>query len=91
MKMIELVGVIILTISVILNLFFAFYMRWLLINFNFLSENIVNLLDTAENFSNHLAAIHELETFYGDETLHNLLKHSKTVVNIPFSPHTQKH
>ena len=76
--MIELI--VILTISVGLNVFFVFYLRWLLKNFTFLSENIYNLLETAETFANHLSVIYELETFYGDETLQNLLVHARQVV-----------
>jgi len=76
--MIELI--ILLVISVVLNIFFALYLRWLLKNFTFLSENTHNLLETAETFSNHLSAVYELETFYGDETLQNLLTHAKQAV-----------
>ena len=77
--MVELI--VILTVSAGLNIFFIFYLRWLLKNFTFLSENVYNLLETVETFSNHLSGIYELETFYGDETLQNLLKHAKQVIN----------
>lgn len=69
-----------LTASLALNIFLFFYLRWLLSNFTFLSENVYNLLESAETFSNHLSAVYELETFYGDETLQNLLTHAKQVV-----------
>jgi len=65
-----------------LNIFFIFYLRWLLKNFTFLSENIYNLLESAEAFSSHLSAVYELETFYGDETLQNLISHSKEIVDM---------
>ena len=71
--------IIFLIISVVLNIFFAFYLRWLLKNFTFLSDNIYNLLETTQAFSDHLSAVYELETFYGDETLQNLLTHAKQV------------
>ena len=71
---------VILTISAGLNIFFIFYLRWLLKNFTFLSESIHNMLESVETFSNHLGAVYELETFYGDETLQNLLTHAKQVV-----------
>tara|TARA_Y100000310_G_C20100655_1_gene542545 strand:+ start:212 stop:538 length:327 start_codon:yes stop_codon:yes gene_type:complete len=77
--MIELI--IILIISIALNVFFAFYLRWLLKNFTFLSENVYNLLETVETFSDHLSGVYELETFYGDDTLQNLLTHAKQVVD----------
>ena len=62
-----------------LNVFFVFYLKWLLKNFNFLSENVYSLLESVDTFSNHLSAVYELETFYGDETLQNLLLHAKQV------------
>ena len=71
--------IITLIISISLNVFFVFYLRWLLRNFTFLSENVYNLLETVETFSNHLSGVYELETFYGDETLQNLLSHAKQV------------
>jgi hypothetical protein len=75
--MIELI--IISTISVALNVFFVFYLRWLLKNFTFLSENVHNLLETVDSFANHLSGVYELEMFYGDETLQNLLTHARQV------------
>ena len=41
------------------------------------SENIYFLVDDMDSFVAHLEAIYELTTFYGDETLQNLLLHSK--------------
>lgn len=79
--MIEVIIIIALIVSISLNVLCGFYVRWLLKNFNFLSDNMMNVLETAETFSGHLSAIHELEMFYGDETLQNLLKHSKQVVD----------
>ena len=70
---------IILIISAALNVFLALYLRWLLKNFTFLSNNVVNLLETLEAFSDHLSGVYELETFYGDETLQNLLTHARQV------------
>ena len=72
---------IILILSVGLNVFFIFYLRWLLKNLTFLSDNVQNLLETVETFSNHLSAVYELETFYGDETLQNLLSHARQVAD----------
>ena len=46
----------------------------------YISDSIGALLLSAKNFSNHLSGLHEMETFYGDETLGGLIKHSKQVV-----------
>jgi hypothetical protein len=46
----------------------------------FFSENLSDLLILLDDFSGHLKSIYELETFYGDETLHSLLRHSKEII-----------
>tara|TARA_A100001515_G_C4576556_1_gene211540 strand:+ start:436 stop:792 length:357 start_codon:yes stop_codon:yes gene_type:complete len=71
---------IILVFSLGINVFFVIYLRWLLKKFAFLSENIGDMITTMTSFSKHLESIHELETYYGDATLNNLIQHSKQVV-----------
>ncbi len=71
----------ILIISIVVNIFFIFYLRWILKNFSFLSENVYNLLETVQAFSDHLSAINELEMYYGDQTIQNLIIHSQQVVS----------
>ena len=46
----------------------------------YVSDSIGDLLVSAKNFSNHLDGLHEMETYYGDETLGGLIRHSKQVV-----------
>ena len=70
-----------LVMSFVLNVFLFFYLRWLLKNFTVLSDNVYSLFETIDAFSNHLSAIYEMETFYGDETLQNLLEHAKQVAS----------
>ncbi len=48
---------------------------------------LANVVDTLENlfvdidsFSRHIEGVYELETFYGDQTLENLLSHSRALV-----------
>ena len=72
--------IIILVISSLLNIFFVWYVYQLLKKLLFVSENIGDLLETLENFAEHLEDVYNLETYYGDQTLENLLKHSKDIV-----------
>ena len=72
--------IILLVFSIALNVFLVVYLRWLLKKFAFLSENIGDLLNSVEGFSKHLESIHELETYYGDSTLKNLIEHSQQIV-----------
>ncbi len=46
----------------------------------YVSDSIGDLLTSAKNFSSHLDGLHEMETYYGDETLGGLIRHSKQVI-----------
>jgi peroxiredoxin len=45
------------------------------------SENIHFITDDMGEFVSHLEAVYEMQTFYGDETLQNLLLHSKRLAD----------
>jgi len=68
-----------LVLSLALNVFFAWYTRKTLSNLLYLSENLGFLYDVVSGFSEHLKTVYELERFYGDPTLTNLLEHSQDV------------
>ena len=72
--------ILLLVLSVGINIFLIVYLRRILKKMAFLSENIADLLSSLGAFSKHLEAVYELETFYGDTTLKNLIQHSKNVV-----------
>jgi len=75
--MIELI--VLLAISFLINIFLAWYARNTLSNLLYLSENLGSLYDLVSDFSSHLKTVYELERFYGDPTLTNLLEHSNFV------------
>ena len=66
---------IILTFSILINVFLALYLRDVLAKLLFVSENLGDLDQMIINFNSHLASVYELETFYGDDTLRHLLEH----------------
>tara|TARA_R110000822_G_scaffold166974_2_gene307176 strand:+ start:215 stop:628 length:414 start_codon:yes stop_codon:yes gene_type:complete len=41
------------------------------------ASNIDDIMSAIESFENHLETLYEMETFYGDETLHSVLMHTK--------------
>ena len=43
----------------------------------YFSENMNDLLDSLVEYSNHVQSVYGLESYYGDQVLHNLLKQSK--------------
>jgi hypothetical protein len=47
----------------------------------FLSENMEELHTRLEEFDEHIKFIYELEMYYGDETLKNLIRHSRDLKN----------
>ena len=46
------------------------------------SENIGDLVGLITNFRQHLKAVYQLESFYGDETLSFLLDHTRELSNL---------
>ena len=69
-----------LVLSLALNLLLLWYIRQTLKKLLFASENFGWLMGSLENFSQHVQQLHQLETFYGDETLGHLIQHSKELV-----------
>jgi hypothetical protein len=69
-----------LTISLLLNILFIWYLRRLASQFVFFNENVVTLEEKLTTFDQHLNSIYELEMFYGDDTLESLIKHSKQLL-----------
>tara|TARA_Y100000593_G_scaffold52908_2_gene99144 strand:+ start:559 stop:879 length:321 start_codon:yes stop_codon:yes gene_type:complete len=73
--------IIALTISIALNVLGVWYVRKLLQSFILNSENVENLLFDIEKYEEHLTSVHSLETYYGDETLGGLMRHTEALAN----------
>jgi|1_EtaG_2_1085319.scaffolds.fasta_scaffold00098_8 hypothetical protein len=71
----------ILALSLLINAVLLWYAIYAIRKLLFISDNANLLLEAIENFSSHLENLYELETYYGDETLKGLLRHSKSVVD----------
>ena len=72
--------IIVLIISLVVNVFFIWYVINLLKKLLFVSDNVGDLVQSLVNFSNHINDVNNLETYYGDEILMHLLEHSRDVV-----------
>ena len=75
--MTDLLFVILFTVSACLNIFLVWYCRNLMVSLYDVSENMQALVEEVLLFDQHLNSVHEMETFYGDETLGNLIRHSR--------------
>jgi len=69
-----------LTLSIILNVIFVWYIIQLLRRFLNFQEELEEFSETLEEYKDHIDIVNGLERFYGDETLGNLLRHSKALV-----------
>ena len=67
--------------SLVLNTLLVWYARRLTKQFVFFAEEIGDLEGALAQFDGHLRGIHELEMFYGDDTLAGLIQHSREVVD----------
>ena len=67
----------VLTLSIAINVLLIWYGYRLIKKLLFYGDSIDFLLEDVDGFVAHLEAIYELATFHGDETLENLLRHSK--------------
>ena len=68
-------------LSVLLNIGLAWFVRNLVVELSDVNEDLNQLLDTMSSLQNHIEAVHELEMFYGDQTLEGLIQHTKGVVS----------
>ena len=78
---VSIVNVVLLILSVAGNIFAFLYVRWLLRNMSEVSENLEILSGNLEGFKNHVDAVHESEMYYGDTSLQELIKHSKSLTD----------
>ena len=69
------------TSSFLLNLFLIWYVAAFIRTLRFLTDNINIFVETFEDFSEHLSSIYEMEMYYGDQTLEELIKHATMVQN----------
>ena len=76
---------IVLSIIVVLLLATVAFLVWFTYNLTrqirYYDDELREIVAIVKNFTEHLDAVHEMEMFYGDETLRNLLRHSKEIVN----------
>lgn len=70
-------GWVIAVISVAINVLLVWYAIVAARTHARISDDLRKLRDISEEFSSHLSMVYEMETFYGEPVLENLLKHAK--------------
>ena len=76
MSRLEIILSAILTLSLIINVGLFVYARYAIVQLISVSEELGDLQQMVDSFTEHLKIISELEMFYGDETVKGLLEHS---------------
>ncbi len=66
--------------SIVTNLFMLLYVRWLLSSLAIINADVANVSEIIKDFSSHLNEVHEMEMFYGDDTLKSLINHSNILM-----------
>ena len=68
--------------SATLNLFLIWFVYKSAQQIRFYDDEIRSILTAIKSFNNHINSVHEMEMFYGDETLRHLMRHSQDIVDV---------
>ena len=69
-----------LVMSVIVNIVFIMYSRWLIKILKTREEDVNELADDVAKDVGHIKGVHEMEMFYGDQTLQSLIEHGTQMI-----------
>ena len=70
-----------LVISVILNGILLWYIRKMLGKLLSVSDNMGNLVEDLTSYQNHLQQLYEMEMYYGEPSIKNLIVHSRQIID----------
>lgn len=65
--------------SILFNVGVLVYARAAIVRLLWVSEELGDLQNMVNSFANHTQSVYEMEMFYGDETLHNLMAHARSL------------
>lgn len=82
MSSLDIALTIIIVLSITLNALFLWYIRKTSNRLLFISENLNDLITIIGVYRKHLKSIYEMEMFYGDEVLQNLLDHTGSLADL---------
>ena len=69
-----------LVISVVLNGVLLWYIRKMLGKLLSVSDNMGNLVEDLASYQNHIQQLYEMEMYYGEPSIKNLILHSKQIL-----------
>tara|TARA_R100001510_G_C7612136_1_gene175323 strand:- start:307 stop:606 length:300 start_codon:yes stop_codon:yes gene_type:complete len=69
-------GWVLLVLHLLLDIAVVWYVREMLIRFNLLSQGFADINEVLDEYTNHVKKVSEMEAYFGDEVILNLLRHS---------------
>jgi hypothetical protein len=79
MTHLEIILTIVASVSILINVGLAVYLRAVLIRLLSISQELGDFQDIINAYLSHLETVYNLEMFYGDQTLQALLEHTAAV------------
>ena len=71
-----------LIISVMTNIFLFWFAREQSTKITYVSQNIGDLVELVSSYRDHLKAIYQLDTYYGDENIKFLFDHTRSLLTV---------
>ena len=78
MTELEIILSVITTLSVVLNICVFLYARSAISRLLYVSNELGDLKDMVDSFSNHTESVYQMEMFYEDQTLEELMNHAQS-------------
>jgi hypothetical protein len=72
--------IIFLVISIAFNCLLLWYIRKMLGNLLSVSDNMGNLVEDLASYQNHLQQLYEMEMYYGEPSIRELIVHSRQII-----------
>jgi sensor histidine kinase regulating citrate/malate metabolism len=70
-----------LILSALINVIAVFYARWLIQIIRSKEEDTNALAEVIAQYVAHVKSVHEMEMFYGDQTLTSLIQHGSDMIS----------
>ena len=68
-------------VSAVINLILLWYVKNVLSQTEAVQDNVLEIFEKLDVFSEHLEQVHAMEMFYGEPILQDLINHSKQLIN----------
>ena len=68
------------SVSLIINIIFIWYLRQLATQFTSFRNNFDEFIYVVDQYKEHVSEVSQMEAYFGDETITNLLRHTVEIL-----------